>query len=168
MAKIKRRELSDRHKAAQQNLFRIWSTKKKLLGLTQESAAGKLGLTQGAVFQYLNGKIPLNTDAVLAFSALLQVDPSEIDKKIGVLDKIPKKLLTNNVVTIEHAKMEPAKLARILDEIQQYEIDNKIDPPFRNAERAHFIKKLYSLPDNADYRAEIAEIIEFSKVLRRP
>jgi transcriptional regulator with XRE-family HTH domain len=80
----KRRELTAREKAAQKNLFKLWTEKKGELGLTQESAADRMGFkTQGAVNQYLNGKIPLNTDAVIKFSTLLGVDPTDIDKEFG-------------------------------------------------------------------------------------
>lgn len=45
---------------------------KVTLRLTQEKAADALGFsTQATVSQYLNGSIPLNTDATLKFSALL-------------------------------------------------------------------------------------------------
>lgn len=82
--KTKRRDLTAREKAAQQNLFRIWSEKKRGLGLTQDSAADKMGFkTQGAVNQYLNGRIPLNTDTVIKFAAILEVAPKEIDKEFG-------------------------------------------------------------------------------------
>lgn len=80
----KRRDLTAKEKAAQQNLLRIWNSKKDELGLTQEVAADAMGYkTQGAVNQYLNGKIPLNTDATLKFALLLQVKPNEIDKEFG-------------------------------------------------------------------------------------
>ncbi|MFP1463138.1 helix-turn-helix domain-containing protein [Escherichia coli] len=34
--------------------------------------------SQGTVSQYLNGKIPVNTDAALKFAALLKVKPEDI------------------------------------------------------------------------------------------
>ncbi|MEG3135500.1 helix-turn-helix domain-containing protein [Rouxiella sp. T17] len=61
-------------------LHSIWNQKKVELRLTQEKAADALGFsTQATVSQYLRGKIPLNTDAVLKFAVLLQVRPEEID-----------------------------------------------------------------------------------------
>lgn len=126
MAKTKRRrELTPREKAAQQNLFRIWSNKKEELGLTQENAAEQMGFkTQGAVNQYLNGKIPLNTDAVLKFAMLLGVKAGEIDKDFGSfentrpsynlkadrldihqeIDKLPAKLLSKARLLLEFVK----------------------------------------------------------------
>lgn len=41
--------------------------------------------TQGAVSQYLNGKVPLNVENALKFSALLKVDPIEINPDLEVL-----------------------------------------------------------------------------------
>lgn len=89
MAKTKRRELNASERLAQQNLRRIWDAKKGELGLTQESAAEKMGFsTQGAVGHYLNGHIPLNTDAVIKFSRLLKVKPTEIDKEFAVFEDL--------------------------------------------------------------------------------
>lgn len=77
---MKRRQLTPAEKASTQRLRYIWDAKKKALGLTQEKAAHLLGWSaQGSVGQYLNGRIPLNTDAILKFADLLQVDPAEID-----------------------------------------------------------------------------------------
>ena len=56
----------------------IWDSKKRELGLTQEEAGARMGMTQGAVWQYLNGRIQLNTAAALKFARLLEVSPSEI------------------------------------------------------------------------------------------
>lgn len=46
---------------------------------SQVEVAARLGYaSQGTLSQYLNGKIPLNLEAVLKFSALLQVSPEQI------------------------------------------------------------------------------------------
>ena len=79
-----RKPLSPADLEAAKNLRRIWDEKHKLLGLTQEKAAEIMKFnTQGAVSHYLNGYTPLNTDAVLKFSALLQVSPSAIRQDIN-------------------------------------------------------------------------------------
>lgn len=84
--KTKRKPLSDADREAAQNLRRIWDKKKSNLKLTQDAAAEKLGFTtQGAVSHYLNGYTPLNTDAVLKFAALLEVQPDDIRPDIGSL-----------------------------------------------------------------------------------
>lgn len=76
----KRRPLTTREKFAQQQLRAIWQAKKKSLDLTQEKAAHQLGWSsQGTVGQYLLGRVPLNTDALLKFAKLLEVKPSDID-----------------------------------------------------------------------------------------
>ncbi|HCD2799542.1 TPA: helix-turn-helix domain-containing protein [Escherichia coli] len=64
---------------ASKNLKAAWNARKKELKLTQELAAELLGFeSQGTVSQYLNGKIPVNTDAALKFAALLKVKPEDI------------------------------------------------------------------------------------------
>jgi transcriptional regulator with XRE-family HTH domain len=63
-------------------LNRIWHAKKKQLGLSQERAAEIYGCSQGNISQYLNGKIPLNTDAIYKFAKMLCVSPSEIKPEL--------------------------------------------------------------------------------------
>lgn len=76
----KRRPLTAQEKIAQQNLRAIWQAKKKSLDLTQEKAAHLLGWSsQGTVGQYLLGRVPLNTDAIMKFAKLLEVKPTDID-----------------------------------------------------------------------------------------
>lgn len=82
----RRRELDAAEKQAQGNLRRIWDEKREQLGLTQEGAAHRLGWkNQSAVNQYINGVIPLNTEATLKFAGLLQVHPREIDPRVRQL-----------------------------------------------------------------------------------
>jgi transcriptional regulator with XRE-family HTH domain len=82
----------DRAKA--RTLKTLWESRKRDLELTQNSAAKKLDLTQPTFSQYLNAVIPLNTDTILKFAQLLQVDPKQIDSSI-----IDINALTQNAVT---------------------------------------------------------------------
>lgn len=83
---MKRKPLSEPDKLAAANLRRIWDEKKLELGLTQDKAAEAMGFTtQGAVSHYLNGYLPINTDNLLKFAALLGVQPSAIRPDIGDL-----------------------------------------------------------------------------------
>lgn len=68
--------------ALYKRLNRIWNLKRKELGLNQEKAAEMYGCSQGNISQYLNGKIPLNTDAIYKFSEILQVSPDEINPRL--------------------------------------------------------------------------------------
>ncbi|HBH7051314.1 TPA: helix-turn-helix domain-containing protein [Morganella morganii] len=80
------RKISEADKAAALKLREIWEAKREALGLTQEKAADALGFnTQAAVSQYLNARTALNTDTILKFSALLNVQPEEINPDIGPL-----------------------------------------------------------------------------------
>lgn len=67
---------ADRLAAARLNA--IYQAKRKELGLTQAILADRRGCAQGAISQYLTGKIALNTDAVLFFATQLDVEPTEI------------------------------------------------------------------------------------------
>ncbi|MEK6787945.1 MAG: helix-turn-helix domain-containing protein [Pseudomonadota bacterium] len=67
-----KRELTKSEKEECAALKSIFLLRKRDAGLTQESAADFLGYkTQGAVSQYLNGKVALNLQAAIGFSRLL-------------------------------------------------------------------------------------------------
>ncbi|WP_313248960.1 XRE family transcriptional regulator [Stenotrophomonas acidaminiphila] len=64
--------------AAAQRLKREWTARARGLGVTQDTAAEELGITQGAVSQYLNGKIPMNYRTLLVFCRLLGISDTDI------------------------------------------------------------------------------------------
>lgn len=79
-----RRPLTSEEEVWRENLRAIYNRKKKDLGLTQEKLADLCGWnTQATVSSYMNGRIPLNTDAKLKFAEVLQVSVSEIDPEMG-------------------------------------------------------------------------------------
>lgn len=74
-----RRQLSIAEQEAAHRLKALWDEAKRPKQLTQERVAFDFGWKQqSAVSQYLNGVIPLNLDALLKFSALLEVPPEQI------------------------------------------------------------------------------------------
>lgn len=83
---MKKKPLDIKDQEAAERLRKIWDEKKVLLRLTQEKAADALGFeTQSTVSQYLNGKNPLGTDAILKFAALLGVKPEDIKPELKEL-----------------------------------------------------------------------------------
>jgi transcriptional regulator with XRE-family HTH domain len=64
--------------AAAARLKALWEQKQKERGFTQETAADELGITQGAVSQYINGGIALGIAATIKFARFLGCEPSEI------------------------------------------------------------------------------------------
>ena len=81
-----KRNITEADRQAALRLQRIWEYKRQALNLTQEQVAHSCGWsTQGAFSQYLRGKIPLNTDAVLKLAKVLQVAPQEIMPEIAEL-----------------------------------------------------------------------------------
>lgn len=64
-------------------LKKVWDTAKREKGLTQTKAAKALGIRQATFSQYLNGKIPLNTNFVFSLAELIGVQPGEISKELG-------------------------------------------------------------------------------------
>ena len=65
--------------AAAARLKARWQVDARRLGITQDSMAAELDITQGAVSQYLNGKIPMNYRTLAVFCRALGIaDPAEI------------------------------------------------------------------------------------------
>lgn len=59
-------------------LRELWKANAKAAEVTQDTVAAYMDISQGAISQYVNGKIPLNYAAVLAFAHLLKVAPEAI------------------------------------------------------------------------------------------
>jgi transcriptional regulator with XRE-family HTH domain len=72
-----RKKLSDEQVEAARRLLDLWRARKEV-GLTQQQAAERLGVTAATVSQYLHGFIPLGTDAMIRWATLLGVSPDEI------------------------------------------------------------------------------------------
>lgn len=66
-----------------QRLKALYESKKKALGVTQYTIADDLGITQGAVGHYLNGRNALNVDVASGFARILQVSISEFSPSIA-------------------------------------------------------------------------------------
>ncbi|ARJ43424.1 LexA family transcriptional repressor [Pantoea alhagi] len=61
----------------------LYESKKKMLGITQYTIADELGISQGAVGHYLNGRIGLNVPIASGFAKILQVPISEFSKTLS-------------------------------------------------------------------------------------
>ncbi|HFV9307417.1 TPA: LexA family protein [Citrobacter freundii] len=61
----------------------LYESKKKDLGVTQYTIADDLGITQGAVGHYLNGRNALNVEVASGFAKLLQVSISDFSESIA-------------------------------------------------------------------------------------
>lgn len=64
--------------AAAARLKAAWTERARSLGITQEKLAHELGITQGAVSQYLNGKIQMNYRTLKVFAATLGIEDTDI------------------------------------------------------------------------------------------
>ena len=105
-----RRSLTDSEEICRANLKTIYESKKKSMGLTQEILADLLGWkSQGSVNSYINGRIPLNTDAKIAFSKALEISITDIDPDFDLSGFItPKKcldLIAQNIMDSEQERL---------------------------------------------------------------
>ena len=81
MTKVNR-TLTPRELEVAEKLKKAWLKKKELESLSQEKLAGKLGMTQGAVNFYLNGKRPFGLEALMNFCSELDVNIVDIYPEI--------------------------------------------------------------------------------------
>lgn len=83
---MRRRELTPEEVADAKRLKAAWLAYKDANpGANQTWLAAESGLgTQGAVGQYLRGKIPLNMPALLAMCRVMQLNPSDISPRLGM------------------------------------------------------------------------------------
>lgn len=75
----RKKPLTPAQLVACQNLKRIWRHKAHGLGLTQEKAGERLGMTQGAVSSLLNGRLGISVKTLKPLADLLEVEAAEID-----------------------------------------------------------------------------------------
>ncbi len=61
----------------------LYESKKKTLGITQYTIADELGITQGAVGHYFNGRNALNVEMASGFAKILGVPVSEFSPSIA-------------------------------------------------------------------------------------
>lgn len=70
------RNITPADEANAKRLYALWQAKKMAMGLTQTSAAQKLGYkSQSMVSMQLKGEVALNTDAILKWAQLLGGKP---------------------------------------------------------------------------------------------
>lgn len=92
-----------------------WLAYKEATKTTQADLAKTLGFAgQGVVTQYLNGKIALNTDAILRFARVLGITPAEIDPDLAGLSITPTDMrLTRIHILANLSGAPPGRLASI-------------------------------------------------------
>lgn len=117
----KRSKLTNEQLAAAARLKRVWDAQKKQMGLTQEGVAARFGWdSQSTVSQYLNGRIPLNVQAVIRFCRLLNVDEQEIYPE----------LFDFEINSAKYIKRAPENQMKISEALAAYRaIDNDSVPP---------------------------------------
>jgi len=72
------RTLTSEQINAAKRLKIAFNDRKQELSLTQQKVADLMGVTQGAVYQWLNAKTPIGYKALISFSKILAVDPNKL------------------------------------------------------------------------------------------
>ncbi|MFS1584000.1 MAG: helix-turn-helix domain-containing protein [Candidatus Arsenophonus phytopathogenicus] len=135
------RRITPEDKQAAVRLRKLWNEKKEALSLTQEKAAEELGFnTQGAVSQYLNGKVPLNTDTIIKFAKILHVSPEAIKPELSSLLKYVRETDTNTPtqqpeIPITNRELALLKLINQLPESEQTSLHESLQEKKRYYDR---------------------------------
>lgn len=80
------RELTSEEREDARRLKQLWIAKKDELHLSQVKAAKELGYnSQGAISQYINGRVSLNFQAAAKFAKLLRVEIKDISPRFSSL-----------------------------------------------------------------------------------
>lgn len=79
MTKTTRRKLTAHEQGCAKRINKLWMEKRRAEKITQPVAADALKMTPSGFNQYINGKIPLNTDATYQFAQYFGVKPRDID-----------------------------------------------------------------------------------------
>lgn len=83
----------------------LYESKKKDLGVTQYTIADELGITQGAVGHYLNGRNALNVSVASGFSRILKVPISDFSPSLAKEAASFSSAIDSNVVYVGPAKL---------------------------------------------------------------
>ena len=82
-----RKPLTASQLEACRRLRELWDARAKILGLSQEAAAGVLGCNQSAVNHWLTGRTAIGFEAMFRWADLLRAHPYEIDPTFA--ERIP-------------------------------------------------------------------------------
>ncbi len=148
--------------AAAQRLKREWTARARGLGVTQDTAAEELGITQGAVSQYLNGKIPMNYRTLVVFCRLLGISDTDIR------NDLPEQQLVGGGDESDWADIQGYAQAMGLGagaEAQEYAETHKLkfraDSLSRKRLRPHALAVMYGKGDSMEPRIHSGDAILF-------
>lgn len=104
MKNDRKRPLTPEEKTECEALKAIWELKKKGLGITQEGAGEKLGMSQAAVSHYLNARTALNLPVASQFAKLLRCSIADFSPR---LEAEVEAYFTKAPVATSRAEREP-------------------------------------------------------------
>lgn len=128
--KPKRRPLTPQEREEALKIRSIYEAKKRELRLTQETLAEKMGFgTQGAVSQYMQGRIPMSNEVLLRFAYHLEFDPCDL--RPDIFEKIPLSNIDTSAGLDKEALTWARQFARLREEDRKYlmELIRRLAPP---------------------------------------
>lgn len=116
-----KRELTEEERQECARLKALYLQWKASTGRTQEQAAEALGFkTQGAVSQYLNGRLALNLEACVKFAAMLGCQVEEISPRLAAIWNVRPDMLQRHV-----AKSMPLRVS--LEPLEVWDDETPLD-----------------------------------------
>jgi len=127
---MKKRKLSPTELAECNALKRVYTQKKRELGLTQDKVAEALGMTQAGVSMYLNGLNALNVMVAAKFSSLLKEPVSTFSPRIaGLIERLSVISVTTDATPDDRSSNSDISHVRTWDEHTPLD-DNEVYVPF--------------------------------------
>lgn len=83
MAKKPKRTFTEKDREAAARFLEIWKREQRARGFTQDDAAHEMGVTQGAISQWLTAKIPISLKSTFKLARFLKCQPTDIRNDIG-------------------------------------------------------------------------------------
>jgi len=109
-----RRTITQRDKTISRKLKSLWDTKKRVLELSQQEMADRLGITQSAFSQMLHARMVITTDQIIKIALVFKESPTLIDPTFYTRFDIHNKNDLKTFLALEIAKMSVSERAELL------------------------------------------------------
>jgi plasmid maintenance system antidote protein VapI len=111
---VLRRTITQRDKTISRKLKSLWDTKKRVLELSQQEMADRLGITQSAFSQMLHARMVITTDQIIKIALVFKESPTLIDPTFYTRFDIHNKNDLKTFLSLEIARMSEADRKELL------------------------------------------------------
>lgn len=159
------REITEDDLAIADNLKAAWGNAQSSTGMAQHQAAAKLGISQSAFSQFLNGKVAPSTDFILQFCNLLGISLKQVSPKLYAAARPVKLGSDEDIGSLRHLSLLMASQAH---EIDQLLVDsNDFAPRYYAGDVLRVVHEGDGPQENVDYvlvHPKTVEVVRISRV----